>query len=265
MKILTSSNPEHSAGGRQSRRTAGPPLLAGRARVCVQIAANGEEGLKLFEAAKFDVVVTDYRMPRMNGVELIQRIRMVDPDARIILLSGFVEPLGLTEENTGADAVITKSANEAGPPGALGQAAGEPATCASRPARRKRSSTRKQCHRRPAEICHTEDVVLVRLPSVVPVLLVLAAASGAVGWPAPPPAEGDSRWQKAAPAAQSLRDSAALDEEHDVARRGGATGFHPVPRRGAQFALARVPEVRAADPRNQSRRPGPGELVQRAA
>ena len=51
-------------------------------------------------------------MPRMNGAELIQRIRKLNPNARIILLSGFVEPLGLTEENTGADAVIAKSSNE---------------------------------------------------------------------------------------------------------------------------------------------------------
>ena len=79
---------------------------------CVQIALNGEEGLKLFQAGKFDVVVTDYRMPRMNGGELIQRIRALEPNARIILLSGFVEPLGLTEQNTGADAVLIKSANE---------------------------------------------------------------------------------------------------------------------------------------------------------
>jgi CheY-like chemotaxis protein len=78
----------------------------------VSVARNGEEGLKLFESAKFDVVVTDYRMPRMNGAELIQRIRKLSPNARIILLSGFVEPLGLTEENTGADVVIAKSANE---------------------------------------------------------------------------------------------------------------------------------------------------------
>ena len=78
----------------------------------VSIAPNGEEGLKLFESANFDVVVTDYRMPRMNGAELIQRIRKLNPLARIILLSGFVEPLGLTEENTGADAVIAKSSNE---------------------------------------------------------------------------------------------------------------------------------------------------------
>ena len=78
----------------------------------VQIATNGEEGFKVFEGATFDVVVTDYRMPCMNGAELIVKIRKCDPNARIILLSGFVEPLGLTEENTGADAVIVKSANE---------------------------------------------------------------------------------------------------------------------------------------------------------
>jgi len=78
----------------------------------VQSAKNGEEGLKLFQAGTFDVVVTDYRMPRMNGAELIEKIRKVNPNARIILLSGFVDPLGLTEESTGADAVIAKSSNE---------------------------------------------------------------------------------------------------------------------------------------------------------
>lgn len=78
----------------------------------VQIAESGEEGLKLFRTSNFDVVVTDYRMPHMNGVEFIGRIRLENPNARIILLSGFVEPLGLTEENTGADAVIAKSSNE---------------------------------------------------------------------------------------------------------------------------------------------------------
>ncbi|HEV2444789.1 MAG TPA: response regulator [Candidatus Sulfopaludibacter sp.] len=78
----------------------------------VQLARNGEEGLKLYQDSTFDVVVTDYRMPRMDGVELIGRIRKHNPNARIILLSGFVEPLGLTEENTGADAVIAKSSNE---------------------------------------------------------------------------------------------------------------------------------------------------------
>jgi CheY-like chemotaxis protein len=78
----------------------------------VQIACNGEEALKLFETSPYDVVVTDYRMPRMDGIELIRRMRQVNPLTRVILLSGFVEPLGLTEENTGADAVVAKSSNE---------------------------------------------------------------------------------------------------------------------------------------------------------
>jgi CheY-like chemotaxis protein len=78
----------------------------------VQIATDGVEGLKLFEAGPFDVVVTDYRMPRMDGMELIQRIRQLSPGARIILLSGFVEPLGLSEKDTGADVVIAKSSRE---------------------------------------------------------------------------------------------------------------------------------------------------------
>jgi len=79
----------------------------------VQIAEGGEEALELLSGGSIDVVVTDYRMPGMDGSELIRRIRALNPDARIILLSGFVEPLGLTEQNTGANAVITKSSNEA--------------------------------------------------------------------------------------------------------------------------------------------------------
>ena len=87
-------------------------LLLEEMGCCVEVAINGEEGLKLFGSSNFDVVVVDYRMPRMNGVEMIARVRAADAAARIILLSSFVEPLGLTEENTGADLVIAKDAAE---------------------------------------------------------------------------------------------------------------------------------------------------------
>jgi CheY-like chemotaxis protein len=79
----------------------------------VQAVACVNEALDLFSSTRFDVVVTDYRMPGMNGAELIQRLRTCNANTRFIVLSGFVEPLGLTEANTGADAVIAKSANEA--------------------------------------------------------------------------------------------------------------------------------------------------------
>ena len=80
----------------------------------ISVAHNGEEALELFAARKFDLVVTDYKMPKMNGIELIQKIRKSNSDTRIIMLSGFIEPLGMDEKSTGADVVIAKSSGEVG-------------------------------------------------------------------------------------------------------------------------------------------------------
>jgi CheY-like chemotaxis protein len=51
-------------------------------------------------------------MPKMDGLELIGKLRKISPDVPVILISGFVDALGLSEESTGADVVIQKSANE---------------------------------------------------------------------------------------------------------------------------------------------------------
>jgi CheY-like chemotaxis protein len=80
----------------------------------VHTGGNGEEALKLLADHKVDLVITDFRMPNMDGVELIARLRELRPDLPVILLSGFVEPLGLTEKSTGADIVLSKSAGEVG-------------------------------------------------------------------------------------------------------------------------------------------------------
>jgi CheY-like chemotaxis protein len=75
---------------------------------------GGAEALELFAAQPVDLVITDFRMPGMDGVELITRLRQLRADLPVILLSGFVEPLGLTEQTTGADVVLSKSAGEMG-------------------------------------------------------------------------------------------------------------------------------------------------------
>ncbi len=80
----------------------------------VATASNGEEALELFRQQHFDLVITDQRMPRMTGMELIRTLREMGSRVPIILLSGFVEPLGLDERSTGADVVIAKSVNEVG-------------------------------------------------------------------------------------------------------------------------------------------------------
>jgi len=48
----------------------------------------------------------------MDGLELIGRLRKHTPSLPIVLISGYVDTLGLNEASTGADVVIQKSANE---------------------------------------------------------------------------------------------------------------------------------------------------------
>lgn len=78
----------------------------------VKTCSAPEEALAQFCECAFDIVVTDYRMPKMNGVELIAHLRKVRCDVPIVLVSSMVDVLGLNECNTGADAVIAKNATE---------------------------------------------------------------------------------------------------------------------------------------------------------
>ena len=80
----------------------------------VQTCVSAQDALQRCSANAFDVVVTDYRMPNMNGVEFITELRKLFPRMPIILLSGFCDALGLNESSTGADVVIQKSSNEVG-------------------------------------------------------------------------------------------------------------------------------------------------------
>lgn len=80
----------------------------------ISTASGGVEALELFSRQKFDLVITDFRMPKMDGLELIVRLRKQAPEIPIILISGYVDALGLSEASTGADVVIQKSANEVG-------------------------------------------------------------------------------------------------------------------------------------------------------
>src|SRR5712691_4818894 len=78
----------------------------------VETALSGEEAWEIFQHRRFDVVVTDLRMGGIDGLELIRRMRSTDSPAGIILLSGFIDCLGLTTQSTGADELISKSNKE---------------------------------------------------------------------------------------------------------------------------------------------------------
>jgi CheY-like chemotaxis protein len=78
----------------------------------VETACCGRDGLARFESGEFDVVVTDFRMPDLNGPEVIRCIRERAPRTPIVMLSGYAGILGLTESDTGADVVLAKGPSE---------------------------------------------------------------------------------------------------------------------------------------------------------
>lgn len=53
----------------------------------VSSAADGHEALRLHELDPADLVITDYRMPGMNGDELLQRLRAIDAGLPAIVIS----------------------------------------------------------------------------------------------------------------------------------------------------------------------------------
>jgi DNA-binding NtrC family response regulator len=50
-------------------------------------ASDPEEGLRLFRQRRPQIVLTDLKMPRMNGIEVLDRIMEVDPSTEVILMS----------------------------------------------------------------------------------------------------------------------------------------------------------------------------------
>ncbi len=72
-------------------------------------AENGREGLEKFRQNKFDLVLTDRAMPEMNGDELAVEIRKIEPNQKLILLTGFGDLMsGTGEQPPGVDLVVSK-------------------------------------------------------------------------------------------------------------------------------------------------------------
>jgi DNA-binding NtrC family response regulator len=53
----------------------------------VTTAADGQKGLKLFRENKYDIVISDLSMPNMDGLELLNKIKVESPDSDVIILT----------------------------------------------------------------------------------------------------------------------------------------------------------------------------------
>lgn len=54
----------------------------------VEEAADGLEGFKMFQGKQYDAVLCDIKMPKMDGLEFLEKAREVNPDVPIIMVSG---------------------------------------------------------------------------------------------------------------------------------------------------------------------------------
>jgi len=59
-----------------------------RAGYEIDLATNGEEGLRLFRNTLSDLVITDIIMPEKEGLETIREMRKMQPKMKIIAMSG---------------------------------------------------------------------------------------------------------------------------------------------------------------------------------
>ena len=57
------------------------------------LAADGAAGLERYRSQRYNAVITDLLMPGMNGFEVVDALRMIDPEVRIIMLTGSARPL----------------------------------------------------------------------------------------------------------------------------------------------------------------------------
>ena len=79
----------------------------------LQLAKDGLEALKLFQNNHFDVVITDLKMPRMNGEELLKKIKNLDSAIPVIIITAFCSIESAVEAmKAGAIDYITKPFEE---------------------------------------------------------------------------------------------------------------------------------------------------------
>lgn len=67
-------------------------MLEGRGFEVVAEAADGIEGVRVARGHDFDVILTDLRLPNMDGIALAREVRLLDPTAAVVVFSAYADP-----------------------------------------------------------------------------------------------------------------------------------------------------------------------------
>jgi signal transduction histidine kinase len=63
--------------------------VLGKSGYVIDSARSGEEGLRKAAATKYDVVVTDLKMPGIDGLEVLQRLKAANPQQVVVVFTGY--------------------------------------------------------------------------------------------------------------------------------------------------------------------------------
>jgi DNA-binding NtrC family response regulator len=80
----------------------------------VSSADSGENGLSIFLENKFDIVLSDYEMPGMDGVALACSVKKRSPRTRVVIMTGAGKETVFSRNSTAVDEVISKPFTLAG-------------------------------------------------------------------------------------------------------------------------------------------------------
>ena len=73
------------------------------------VAANGQEGFEAFQQTGADLVISDLKMPQMDGLEMIAAIKNIDPNVKTIIVSAHSDAESFIEAiNIGVDGFLVK-------------------------------------------------------------------------------------------------------------------------------------------------------------
>ena len=75
----------------------------------VQEAVNGKDALEKMSTSRFDLVITDVKMPEIGGLELLAKIKSNYPDTKVVIVTSHVGDMTAAEViSAGADQFIEK-------------------------------------------------------------------------------------------------------------------------------------------------------------
>lgn len=75
----------------------------------VSLASDGDEAIEQIKKRRFDLIITDLKMPRVPGEEVVKFAQQQDPTSKVIVISGFSSLYMVSQSiNNGACAFLSK-------------------------------------------------------------------------------------------------------------------------------------------------------------